>query len=395
MKNFDNILNALKERSPLPSLYQLGYTPDRIKHEIIQELGPFFENPASLEEYAINFLVSDWVNLLRLKAEHPSIESDMGALIWMYRNALSINKKKTTEIMSSLMPKHVAAGNRFWGFISLEIDKSALRFEDYVQESMQNMSDIIEGIAKTLFIEQVAIHRINRKKDFDIRDLFKLKLGNIIDELIDNSPQAKLFKTHPDNLRFSDWRNISAHFDYIFKNDRVFCEYGATDKRQTISLSRQELSEKVKQIARTMEALNLAHKFFAYDNLALISQALPRGDSDAREEISFLMFASAITSQGYEIIDIDHTKDEEAIVTVRDLTKENPVRRGIHSSQFTYGLWVEFEKKRSTVKYQTIEKNLFLKASADAEVCEKIAAGVKSFEYLAEKIELIKYENNG
>lgn len=207
--------------------------------------------------------------------------------------------------------------------------------------------------------------------------------------------QAQLFKTYPDNIKISDWRNIAAHHDYVFRNGQVVCEYGPVGKRQTISLNREELFEKVKQCTRTLEVLNLAHKFFTFDNLDIISEKQPKMKSDARGEIGFLMFASSITSQGFEIVNIDYEKDKEAVLTVRDLTQEDPIKRGIHSSQFVYPLWVESESKKMTVKYQTNKKMLFLTASINDEVCKKILTGEKKFEYLAEKIELIKNENSG
>ena len=69
MKNFQKILEGLKYKSPIPLLLENGYTPLSIKEEIIGTFKPYFKNLSNLEKYTINFLISDWINFLRILIE--------------------------------------------------------------------------------------------------------------------------------------------------------------------------------------------------------------------------------------------------------------------------------------------------------------------------------------
>ncbi len=45
MKKFDRILDGLKYKSPLPVLFENGYTPEAIKKEIHSSFAPFLPAP--------------------------------------------------------------------------------------------------------------------------------------------------------------------------------------------------------------------------------------------------------------------------------------------------------------------------------------------------------------
>jgi hypothetical protein len=112
----------------------------------------------------------------------------------------------------------------------------------------------------------------------------------------------------------------------------------------------------------------------------------------ARDEIGFLMFASGIYSQGFEIIEIDYQKDGDALMILKDMTNGDPLSRGIHASQLTYTLWFIAESNTSTVEFRTTDNITFLKATTTRDVCDKIKSGEKRLTYLAEtlKFEIIK-----
>lgn len=217
LKKFKRILIGLKNKSPLPLLFENGYSPESIKKEIIETFSTYFENKNILDEIAIKYLVPDWINIMRISIIYPNIERDLLLVLSNYKSAKRINKDRTIEILASLSPKHIEAGNKFWSFLNLEVDKKELELEEFTQTSLKDISDIIEGISKTLYLEQLMINRVLRNKTFDIQKVIELKLGNVIDELINNSNYPNLFKTVPDNIKFSDWRNISAHHNYSIK----------------------------------------------------------------------------------------------------------------------------------------------------------------------------------
>ena len=386
MKKFDSILTDLKHKSPLNFLYDNGYTPETVKAEIVSTLKPFFKNQDNLEKYAITFLVSDWVQFLKLKAFHPEAEQLITQIVSHYNSAKTKDTISLLTAINNLMPLQLDAGNKFWSILKLELDKSKLEFEEFVQTSMKDISDMVEGLMKVLLYENLAVDRINRGKVIDIEKIKTFELGVIAEELSTNSPFKQLFKIAPENLKVSDWRNISAHQNHkLLPDNKILCEYGPKENRKTITVTRQELFDKVKSIYYTLELLNLAHKLFGFDNLKEIREVKPIPNTNARDEIGFLLFASSIYSQGFEIVDVKYEKDGEAFMTLKDITDGEPMPRGIHASQLAYGLWFIAESKTSTIEYLTKEGKPVLRATATKETCEQIKSGEKSQNILQKK----------
>ena len=398
MKKFDKILTALKNKSPLNFLYENGYTPDSVKIEIVTTFRPFFQNPANLDEYAIKFMVSDWVEFLKLTTFHPDAEALIKQIVAHYNSAKTRDNIAVWTVINNLMPLQIDAGNKFWSILKLELDKSKLEFEEFVQTSMKDIGDMIEGLMKVMLFENLAIDKINRGKTVDIEAIKKLELGVIVEDLANNCSYGQIFRVSPENLKITDWRNISAHQNHkLLPGNKVLCEYGPKENRRTITVNRQELFDRVGKIYYTLQLLNISHKLFAFDNLKDIIAVNPiPDDSNARDEIGFLSFASSVYSQGFDIVDINYKKDSDAIMTLRDMTDSNPKSRGIHASQLVYPLWFISESKTSTVIYQKKDGKPFLKAQVTNDTCEKIKSGEQTLDYLAQqvKFELIKEDGS-
>jgi hypothetical protein len=388
MKKFEKILTDLKEKSPLNYLYDNCYTPDTVKQEIVTTLKPFFSNIDNLNEYAIKFLVSDWIEFLKLKAFHNDAEGFITEIVSHYNKAKSRNPAVVFTTINSLMPLQVDAGNKFWSFLKLELDKSTLAFEEFAQTSMKDISDLVEGLMKVLLYENLAIDRVNRNKVIDIEKIQLLDLGVIVEELATNSPFGPLFKIQPENLKVSDWRNIAAHHNHkLLGDNKILCEYGPKENRKNITVTRDELFDRVSKIYYSLQLLNISHKFFSFDNLKdIVNIQPPVEDKNGRDEIGFLMFASSVNSQGFEIESIDFKDGGDALMVIKDLTDGNPTSRGIHASQLVYPLWFIAESNTSTIEYKTKVGETYLKATTTKEVCEKIKSGDKTLEYLAEHV---------
>lgn len=387
MKRFDKILEGLKYKSPLPLLYENGYTPETIKKEILSDFAPYFTDQNSLEKFAMIFMVPDWINFMRISIIYPNILNDIKVVLETYNEAKSINKTETIKVLADLMKLHIESGNKFWSFLNLEVPKLDLELEEFVQTSFKDISDIIEGMTKVLFIEQVLINKICRKKIFDINNVIENKIGNLIEELIVNSNYKHLFTTVPDNIKLSDWRNIAAHHNYSINKNAIICECGEKEKKKVIKLSREELFDRVNQCMRTTQVLSMAHKFFGFDNMDEIREARQPDDKIPRDEMKFLIFSSGIMSQGFEIIDIDYLHLVEATLVVQDLTNDDPVKRGIHSSQFLYNLWLLTGNQSLKVKYIKSNGELSLISKCCDEDCKPICSGQEDLSYLANKVE--------
>jgi hypothetical protein len=395
LKRFEKIIEGLRNKSPLPLLYENGYTPETIKSELLNDFEPYFSDKQSLEKYALKYMVADWINFMRVGILYPGIHSDIKKLLETYEKAKQTDKNMTIQVLSELMPYHVESGNKFWSFVNLEVPKSDLEIEEFVQTSMKDISDIIEGISKVLYVEQVAINRIIRKKPFDVKKIIENKLGSNIQEIIDCSLNKELFVIEPEKIKISDWRNISAHLTYTINKDKIILEYGEKENKKSFITDRKGLFDRVQKIMRTTEALSLAHKFFGFDNMDSIRKIVKKDESDARDEMGFLVFSSGIMSQGFEIVHIDYKNKDYAVLELQDLTEDDPIKRGIHASQFLINLWVLTNKSRLEVKYKTKKGQTFMVSKCDGDTCELVCTNEKDFSYLAEKVEFETINNGG
>ena len=388
MKNTDKLVEFLRSNNAFKQLYNKGVTPDEIKDRIVSTLQPFFYNRNNLEKNAINMIVPDFINLNRLRGKYSGIDEDIKIVLSTYYDAISINSDLLHETIFELMPELIETGNKFWTFVHLERDKSKLEIFEFVKESFENIGDIIEGIMKIQIIENIAVNRILRKKPFDISKIKSTKLGILLEELIQTSNYPHLFKTQPDEIKFSDWRNIAAHKSYKIQSDLVLCRYGVSPNEKLITLSRPELFDRVNQIVRSLEVLNLSHKFFGFDN---IDKFRPRQNTNhiepsGRDEMWLLFFLSGICSQGFEVLKFDYEPNGKALMIVKDLTEQDPKMRGVHTSQFIYPIWLRTCAKDISIVYKLRNGNLYLRSSSNNKVCEEIYKELKPFEHLAEKV---------
>ena len=392
MKGFYKILQSLKDQSPIPFLLENGYTPSDIKAEIIDTFNPYFENHANLEEYAISFLVSDWINFHRIKTKYSGIESDIEKVLSAYNQAKSKSHQDTIELISSMMPFHEQYANKFWSLINLELDKSDLETHEFAHVVMSDISNIIEGASKSLYVENVLIGRIKRGKSVDIKTIISNKLGNLIQELIDNTDYKLIFIVPKENLKISDWRNIGAHNSYSVLGNTIHCTSGQGDKKVSFKIERRQLFERLSYCVRTTEILNMAHKIFVFDNLSEISLKVDKDNSNLRPEVGFLMFSSALMSQGFEIKSINYDL-EYAFLELIDLTQGNPLKRGIHSSQFLNQLWLLTNSKFLEIKFLKNDNNLYLTSSISNKAFNEIEKNEKKdVSYFANNVSF-KFEN--
>lgn len=388
MKNTDKLVEFLHSNNPFKQLYDEGATPEGIKDRIVSTLKPFFNNRNSLEKIAINLIVPDYINLNRLRGKYSRIDEDIKIVLATYYDSISINSDLLYETISELIPEDIEAGNNFWTFVNLERDKSKLAFYEFVKESFENIGDIIEGLMKIFIIENIAVNRIVRKKQVDISKIKSTKLGILFEELIQTSNYPHLFTTQPDGIKFSVWRNIAAHKSYKIQSDLVLCQFDVSPNVKSISLSKPELFDRVNQIVRSLEVLNLSHKLFLFDNSDKFRPNRNKNhrETSCRDEIWLLFFITGVCSQGFEVINFDYETNGKALMIVKDLTERDPKLRGIHTSQFIYPIWLGTRARDISVEYKLRNGKLYLKSNSNNKVCEKIYQELKPFEYLAEEV---------
>lgn len=164
-------------------------------------------------------------------------------------------------------------------------------------------------------------------------------------------------------------------------------------ERFFFEIGRDELFERLNYCMRTTEILNMAHKIFGFDNLPEISKRIDKDKCNARPEIGFLMFSSALMSQGFEIQNVNYDS-ENASLELLDLTQDNPRDRGIHSSQLLHELWLLTNSKSLEIKYFKNDGDLYLTSSIESEIFEEMEKeDKKEVSYFAENVNF-KLEND-
>ena len=63
------LIEAIREETPLLGMIQLGFKPEDIKEAVIESLEHYFENKDILEQFAIEALIPESINLLKLQKE--------------------------------------------------------------------------------------------------------------------------------------------------------------------------------------------------------------------------------------------------------------------------------------------------------------------------------------
>jgi hypothetical protein len=394
MKKFEKILDGLKNKSPFPLLLEEGYTPETIKAEILETFKPYFQDFSRLEDYAINFMVSDWINFIRIIIKYPNIDKDISDVLNAYNVAKEKDYEFTMEVLSRMTLEHLEAGNKYWSFLNLEVSKKDLDVYEFAQTSLKDIADITEGISKSVYVENVLINKLTRGKQIDIDKTLNSKLGNLIQDLIDNSGYSRLFIVPTEALKLSDWRNIASHHSFSIDDDEIVCESGERPHKKIFRLTKNELFERVNYCMRTTEVLNMAHKIFGFDNLPEISKRIKGQHKSSRPEVGFLMFSSGLMSQGFEINNIEYD-NEKATLELIDLTKNNPGDRGIHSSQLLNQLWLLTNSKYLEIKYFTNDSRQYLTSSIESEIFEQMEQDDnKGTSFFAENVKF-KIETSG
>lgn len=387
MRGKKMIIEGIKSKSPLIELIKSGVEQDKIKEMVIETFTPYFENKDKLIKYSSDYLIPDWVNIIKYLSD-TWFSDRLYECLTVYRTAKVNNSVACFGILKELIDSEIESGNRFWSFLILEINKKELELFEYTQTVMSDIGKLIEGLSKLNLIEFLSIVRLSRGKIVDVNDIRKLDLGVIVNELIQTTHTPALFQIK--NIKLSDWRNIAYHHDYSVDKENICCKYGPKDNRKSITLNRTELWAVLEYSTKVLDVLNLAHKIFFYDNESKILRDFDPTSikGKGRAEIWFLTFATAISAQGFEVIDFQSSPEESKLI-VKELRKNVDFKkRAIHSSQFVYNLWYYTSSKNLIVEYLLPNELTYLISSSTSDICEKIGNGSENLSYLAEHIKL-------
>ena len=367
-------------------MIELGFHPNEIKEAIIESLSPYFENKDVLEKLAIDILVPESINILRLqrnKGFFIFFEKCLSA----YRLAKLKDSKSCFESCAIWKSQIIQSLSEFWSVLCLEVDKNTLEIEEFVHECFRNIGDFTEGLIKPYL--KVLLHQIKIGDGIktSVENINSLDLGQIVNKLIQNG-YTDLLMPAPWNIRLNQWRNIAYHHSAKIVDNKIVCWYGIPPNIKTVQLFRNELLQIVDTISNILKPLKLAYTLFFIDHAQEIEKFLISDETEIREESEFICFASGLASQGFEIVEYKKSS-EEAKLTVKDLSDMNPNERKIHASQFLFPLWDMTRSKRMVVEYREKDNTPNLLASADSTICEKIYNGELELSALAKTFEWV------
>lgn len=388
-----SFINDFYENSPFEMLYENGISPDDLKNSIINTYRPYFNNQERLNEYAIDWLVSGWVNFSKLKQNEWCL-NNFEKCLSMFNAAKNANESECLEAVAEWVPELHKAVTKFWSFKNLSMDLEDLELLDFSEESFKIIGQFLEGIIKSYLRLIVHLGRLARGKPSNRADIIKLDLGGLVDELISTTNFPELFQPLPWNIRINQWRNIAYHHNSEVKGDTIYCWYGKEPNISHLSLTREDLSLLLRCIVNIYNTIKNAEIVFIFDNLIEYQEACQRigiGDLPIRSEVTQLELFSGISSQGYKVVDFSFSSDASKLI-LNDLIDGDVKKRAIHSSQFLYQLWLHTKSINVVVEYREYGGSTYLISSTTDSVCEQICEGVEDIGYMASKVkfELVK-----
>jgi hypothetical protein len=373
MNKYEKIIANVKDQTSFLGMIKRGIKPHEIKEAIIQLLVPYFENKAMLERLAIDELVCESVLFVKVR-RNRFFFNKFEKCIASYHSSKNENPKSCFEACALWFDEICESESKFWSVVHLEVDKCKLEIEESVHESLKNIGEIIEGLAKPYLKVLLAQNRIARhmKKPNEVIDT--LELGRIVNELIEKSGYSELFILPPWKISLSQWRNIAYHHSVEIKNGKVVCWWGKKPNIKTIELSREEMIEVVSKIFKSFEVLKLAHTLFFVDNCESICALGIDSSKEPRKESGLLNFTVALASQGFEVVEFNRTLDEAKAV-VKDVSYFDLNQRQAHASQFLFPLWQFTRSNRIILEYRRKDNKPKFLMNIDSKTCEKIYDG--------------------
>ncbi|WP_435628518.1 hypothetical protein [Candidatus Ferrigenium straubiae] len=363
MRNFKaQIIDSGASQNPFLAMAEAGVQPEEIKQFVIDTLLPYFENRDILEEFAIDVLAPEVVNIYKTK-QNPTIEAGFHFVLQLYRRAKLSDGNASLNACADAEGDISAGLAHYWSCMYLEQEKAELEIHEFAFECFRLMGTLIEACIQPFLRDLLRQARIVRGKNPTLPT--NMSLGNLVGELFDTLGFPELMAPSPWGIRLNQWRNIAQHHRTRVEADRIVGTYGEHPNEQEVSLSRSELMEALRAIAAIFNAIKLARTIYFIDNLRQLKPLLR--ETNLREDARLLSIVTAISSQGFRVSNI-HLSDSEATLELVDLQSPSE-QRVIHASQFLLPLWAETERASLKVVYSNQAGDYVVEFETTGEAC--------------------------
>jgi hypothetical protein len=386
-QDYNKVLSGIREHGPLHHLAEKGATPDDMKTALFGILSPYLANPDTLNRFGLAVLVPDAVIVARIQRD-PWADQMFRAVLQTHREVAAVDEGAAFAVYGDWEHEIERGLSHWWSGYYLESDKARLPLEEFVHEASRNIGAITEACIQPLLREVLQLNRCARGQPAPKQDILSLDFGLVVGELIDTSSFSDLLRPAPWRIRLNQWRNMSQHFGLAVQGEGIVGTYGPAHNRQSVALKRDELFRALSTVVLVFNVLKQARTLYVLDNAERIGPYLP--DTELRPEHGIVCLASAMATQGFEMIDF-HVDPRSARVVVRDVTDGDPRKRMLHASQFVCAVWYHFPKDSITVIYQDKQGQPYLTTIADGSDCCDVSEGRVPVEELANRVQLLPH----
>lgn len=261
-RSYDRILDEVRNRL-LPLAGDIS--PEQYKQVIVHLLSPYFVNQDLLNEFAIDFLAPEAVNLARVN-DDPWTKEMFSKVLIEHQTAANLNSTSCFEGCASWHTEIRQASSKYVSAINLNANLERLSLEDYQYEVFRNIGALIEANIQPYLRELLLQNRICRGKSNPTEKLKTMSLGRVIDELYQFSNYNELFAPPPWGIRLNQWRNIAQHHQTRVENNKIIGKYRQGDEELEVSLTREDLFDILKRINSILSVMKGVYSIFTIDS---------------------------------------------------------------------------------------------------------------------------------
>jgi hypothetical protein len=380
----EKVLDPGPSVNPFVAMAEAGMMPAQIKAFIVEVLQPYFSNLDRLEQLAVDVLAPQSINLVRLQGNTWAMNAFEH--VWgLYRCASAIDPKAAYQVCADSEPAITDSLAEYWSALYLEEQKVTLDLHDFKYEVLRNIGALVEANIQPLLRDILTQVRIKRGKNPDFADVKRLKLGSVVEELIQTAGIPDLFAPSPWGIRLNQWRNIAQHHRSRVHGAHILGVFGEPPNESEVVFSREELLAALHCLYSVFQVLSLARTLFFIDHLDDIKPLLP--ETEIRSDVRMMSFTTGVSTQGFQVVDLamDETTAHATLRDLRETTKE----RLVHASQLLIPLWRNSRSKSVELRYTTSAGEHKMTFSTLGEACRRLDAEEISVE---EYLEFVTFE---
>lgn len=360
-------------------MIEAGYFQEDIKEMVIEEFNQFFVNKEILQRNAIEVLLPELVNIIKLK-QYGKYYQEFIMCIDIYKRSMNIDRKECFKAFANWSLDINKAISKYWIIYNLDRVREDLTLEEYVEVTFKSIGKLIEGVIKPYSFNILNNIYIIKGKKEKTNTFEKKDLGTLFEEIIQTNMLGELFKIQLDTMtgtkqiKLNQLRNIIAHENYEIEGDVINCFIKKKNEViDSFSISIEQLKKCFNDVYYTLESIKLAYTIFFIDNIDELIKYNPDELNIRIEQLITNAFLG-IQSQGFKIIDFIENSTESKLI-LEDILCSNKKQRMIHSSQFLFRLWEITKAKNNIIEYRDNTGSLKAIFELDSNVCERINNG--------------------